>query len=131
MGKDRPVHAPPDDRGRDDDLLLRSRRRECAAASEYAFPSKEYPFAAASMRRSVKRILTLALGGILVLLGIAGLFLPFLQGVLLILAGLYLLSRESETARSWLATLKRRFPGLDRRSREISRKARDLLRRRP
>lgn len=65
------------------------------------------------------------------MLGTVGLFLPFLQGVLLILAGLYLLSRESETARSWLDGLRRRYPGLDRRSREISRRARDFLRRKP
>lgn len=83
------------------------------------------------MRSSVKRILILILGGALVLLGIVGLFLPFLQGVLLLLAGLYLLSRESETVRSGLDSLRRRYPGLDRRSREISRKAKGLLRRKP
>jgi len=43
----------------------------------------------------------LALGWILVALGITGLFLPFLQGVLFIGLGVGLLLRESPRLRSW------------------------------
>ena len=60
----------------------------------------------------MRRALVLALGWALVLLGIAGLFLPLLQGVALILVGLYVLSRESETARRLLDRIRERHPGL-------------------
>lgn len=83
------------------------------------------------MKRPVKRILTLVLGGTLVLVGIAGLFLPFLQGVIFLLAGLYVLSRESATAKAWLDRLKRRYPRLDRRLQEYSLRVRNFFRRRP
>ena len=81
------------------------------------------------MQSSVKRVLTLVLGWALVLLGIAGLVLPFLQGVIFLFAGLYLLSRESKTARYWLDRLKSRYPGVDRRLREIRWRTRKYLRR--
>lgn len=71
------------------------------------------------MKSSVKKIGILVFGWILILAGIAGLFLPLFQGVLFIFAGLYLLSRESETARHFLERLKQRYPGLDRRLRRI------------
>jgi uncharacterized protein YqgC (DUF456 family) len=47
-------------------------------------------------------------GVALLLLGIAGLVLPGLQGILLILAGLAILSSHSELARRVLAALKDR-----------------------
>ena len=46
-------------------------------------------------RAALRRIGILTAGWLLVLLGIAGLALPFLQGILLILLGLLVLSRES------------------------------------
>jgi uncharacterized membrane protein YbaN (DUF454 family) len=60
----------------------------------------------------MRRFLVLALGWALVLLGIAGLFLPLLQGVALILVGLYVLSRESKTARRLLDRVRERHPAL-------------------
>jgi len=60
----------------------------------------------------MRRILVLTLGWALVLLGIAGLFLPLLQGVALILVGLYVLSRESMTARRVLDRIRDRHPQL-------------------
>jgi uncharacterized membrane protein YbaN (DUF454 family) len=65
------------------------------------------------MERQVKKILTLVVGWTLIAVGVVGLFLPFLQGILFILLGLYLLSRESELARSWLERGRRRFPKVD------------------
>ncbi len=61
----------------------------------------------------VIRIALLILGWILILLGIAGLFLPVLQGILLIVAGLWVLSLESKTARRLLERIRHRFPRLD------------------
>lgn len=42
------------------------------------------------MIKRIKKIIRITIGVILIMLGIAGLFLPFLQGILLILAGIYL-----------------------------------------
>ncbi len=66
-------------------------------------------------RSRLARIALLTLGWCLVALGIVGLFLPVLQGVLLIFAGLWVLSLESRTARRLLEKLRRRFPALDER----------------
>lgn len=50
-------------------------------------------------------------GGIsLILLGIVGLFLPILQGILLIVGGVGLLSIGNERVRKWIVALKRRYP---------------------
>lgn len=62
------------------------------------------------MARELRRIATFVLGWALVVLGVAGLFLPFLQGILLILVGLWVLSRESRWASAHLARLRRRYP---------------------
>ena len=64
------------------------------------------------MRTKLKRILVLGLGWAFVLLGIAGLFLPFLQGILFILIGLYLLSRASPRVERFLNRIKERYPAL-------------------
>lgn len=60
------------------------------------------------------RILRLALGWFLVGLGIVGLFLPVLQGVLLLSLGLLVLSRESPALRRLGRRLGDRFPFLRR-----------------
>jgi uncharacterized protein len=58
----------------------------------------------------VKRFALIAAGWILVVLGVAGLFLPVLPGILLILAGLWILSSEYDWARRWNVKLRQRFP---------------------
>jgi uncharacterized membrane protein YbaN (DUF454 family) len=58
----------------------------------------------------VKRIIILTAGWICVGLGIVGLFLPILQGVLLIGLGLWLLSKESTLMRRLTDRLKEKFP---------------------
>lgn len=63
--------------------------------------------------KHIRRITILVLGWTLIGLGIVGLFLPILQGVLFILLGLYVLSRESETARHWLHKVRDRYPAVD------------------
>jgi uncharacterized membrane protein YbaN (DUF454 family) len=52
----------------------------------------------------------LALGWGFILAGIAGLFLPVLQGILCLLIGLFILSSEYVWAHKLLARLKARFP---------------------
>ena len=52
------------------------------------------------------KILSISAGSILILLGIAGLFLPILQGWLMILAGLALLSPHSKCAHAIMTWLK-------------------------
>jgi uncharacterized protein len=60
-----------------------------------------------------KRLAAIAVGWLCVALGIAGLFLPFLQGILFLLMGLVILSKEYRWARKLLSRLRSRFPRLD------------------
>jgi uncharacterized membrane protein YbaN (DUF454 family) len=62
------------------------------------------------MKKQVKRIALLVAGWFCILLGIAGLFLPVLQGVLFLLIGLFILSSEYVWAHRLLHRLKERFP---------------------
>jgi uncharacterized protein YqgC (DUF456 family) len=54
------------------------------------------------------RLARLTLGATLLGLGVVGLFLPFLQGILFIVLGLTVLSRESSRARRLLGWVKER-----------------------
>jgi hypothetical protein len=54
----------------------------------------------------------IAIAWCLIMLGLAGLVLPFLQGILLLLVGLALLAREQLWAARLLGRLKTRFPRL-------------------
>lgn len=69
---------------------------------------------AATRRSSFWRLARLIAGWTLVALGILGLFLPILQGVALILAGLALLAPDVPFARRWLDWLKNRVRRLRR-----------------
>lgn len=62
------------------------------------------------MRRQIRRVLILGVGSFFILLGIAGLFLPFLQGILFLFIGLLFLSRESRTAHAFLEKWRQRHP---------------------
>ncbi|MEQ8388871.1 MAG: DUF454 family protein [Alphaproteobacteria bacterium] len=64
------------------------------------------------MGRGLRKFATLALGWGFVLLGVAGIFLPILQGILFLLVGLWILSTESPRAKRWLDQLRRRYPRL-------------------
>jgi uncharacterized protein len=81
-------------------------------------------------RERLERLLLLTLGWALVALGVVGLFLPVLQGVLFILAGLSILSHESKTAQRWLERLRRRFPKADERLHLWGDRLRSVVRRR-
>ncbi len=56
----------------------------------------------------------LIVGWLFVALGIAGLFLPVLQGILFLLVGLVILSSVSPRAQRLLHRLEARFPALER-----------------
>jgi len=71
------------------------------------------------------RILRLVLGWLLIGLGVVGLFVPVLQGVLLISLGLLILSRESPALRRLGRRLGERFPFLRRMHKRIQRRRRD------
>jgi uncharacterized membrane protein YbaN (DUF454 family) len=62
------------------------------------------------MRTRIKSICIKLAGWAFILLGLAGLVLPVLQGILFLLVGLYLLSSESPWAARLLHKLRERFP---------------------
>ena len=62
------------------------------------------------MKAQIKRAAMLAVGWAFILLGIAGLFLPVLQGILFLLIGLFILSSEYVWAHKLLHKIKKRFP---------------------
>lgn len=64
------------------------------------------------MKRRLKRWLLLIAGWGFIALGVAGLFLPFLQGFLFLLVGLTILSTEYVWAHKLLQKLRKRFPSL-------------------
>jgi uncharacterized membrane protein YbaN (DUF454 family) len=72
---------------------------------------------------TLRRALELSLGWGFILLGIAGIFLPILQGILFILVGLLIISRHSPWAAKILGKLKARFPKLAKRLERRRRKA--------
>lgn len=59
------------------------------------------------------RLAGIIVGWAFVVLGIIGLFLPVLQGILFLLIGLVILSKEYQWARNVISYLRRRFPKLD------------------
>jgi uncharacterized protein len=61
----------------------------------------------------LKRLALIVTGWTLLVLGIAGLFLPVLPGVALLIIALSILSVEYEWARRWMTALRSRFPGAD------------------
>lgn len=62
----------------------------------------------------LKRLAVIGLGWGFIVLGIAGLFLPVLQGILFLCVGLIILSFEYEWARRLLQKAKNTFPIVDR-----------------
>ena len=69
--------------------------------------------------KQIRRVVVLILGWTLIAIGVVGLFVPILQGILVIMLGLYVLSRESRVARGWLATLQRRYPKIHAKARRV------------
>ena len=76
----------------------------------------------------MKRVLLIAAGWIFIVLGIAGLFLPFLQGILFLIIGLLILSRQYTWARNLLLRLESHFPELTRKATRAGRRFRARVR---
>jgi uncharacterized membrane protein YbaN (DUF454 family) len=81
------------------------------------------------MNLYAKRMLVLIVGWGFILLGIAGLFLPILQGVLFLIVGLIILSSEYVWAHHLLNRLRQRFPKISRIADQATVKASSWLRR--
>lgn len=64
------------------------------------------------MDKRLKDIAVSVIGWGFIFLGIIGCFLPFLQGILFLLIGLYLLSKKNAWAQRVLAKIRRRMPKL-------------------
>jgi uncharacterized protein len=79
------------------------------------------------MQAKLKSAIRLVVGWTFIVLGVAGLFLPLLQGILFLIVGLLILAPENAWARSVLARLKQRFPTVARRSTNAMRRARVRL----
>jgi len=75
------------------------------------------------------RLAVLVLGWAFVVLGLAGLVLPILQGILFLLVGLFLLGRSSPRVRLVRMRLRRRHPEWAARFDEAEGRARRLARR--
>ena len=60
------------------------------------------------MKEHIWRAGKITVGVLLLVLGVIGLFVPFLQGILLMIMGLSLLSTESPRAKAWLAYLQKK-----------------------
>ena len=60
--------------------------------------------------KTVKRIIQYIFGITLLVLGVIGLFLPFLQGILMIIAGLLILAPESKLIQKMLGKLREKYP---------------------
>jgi uncharacterized protein len=75
------------------------------------------------MKPKLKRILVLIVGWLFILVGIAGLFLPVIQGILCLVIGLIILSSEYVWAHRLLQKLKTKFPKIAHASEEAAEKA--------
>ena len=62
------------------------------------------------MTRGVKKALALVVGWAFIVLGVIGLFLPFMQGILFLMIGLTILSSEYVWAHHLLTKVRGRFP---------------------
>ena len=78
----------------------------------------------------MKKTLRIGVGFVFLVLGIAGLFLPLLQGILFIIIGLLLLAPYSPFIRKRLDAFKLRHPAMYRKSQAVKKKLAGIVRRR-
>jgi len=77
------------------------------------------------MKQHVARIARTVAGFFLLILGVIGLFVPILQGVFLIILGMWVLSIDSRWAHRCILKLRLRFPAVHRKVRQLRRRIRD------
>ncbi|MBI4120631.1 MAG: PGPGW domain-containing protein [Parcubacteria group bacterium] len=66
------------------------------------------------MQKNLKRSAMTILGGAFIVVGLGGLVLPFVQGLLFIFLGVYLLSLEYHWLKSKLEHFEAKYPTLER-----------------
>lgn len=66
------------------------------------------------MQKELKRLLILIAALVFIILGVAGLALPFLQGFLFLIIGIILLSITSPRMRAWVDSHTVRYPRIHR-----------------
>jgi uncharacterized protein len=81
------------------------------------------------MSARIKQVAVIVVGWTFLVLGVLGLFLPFLQGILFLLIGLIILSSEYVWAHHLLNKIRQRFPRIAHMADEASAKAQAWLRR--
>lgn len=64
------------------------------------------------MQKKVKKVLVLTVGIILIILGLFGLVLPFLQGIIFLAVGFILVSFSFPKVRLWVNKYTERYPHL-------------------
>jgi len=64
------------------------------------------------MNTTAKKVLRLIAGWFFILLGIVGLFIPFVKGIVFLFIGLVILSSEYVWAHRLLSRIRNRFPSL-------------------
>lgn len=79
------------------------------------------------MKNKLKDVLIIILGWLFLILGVAGIFLPVLQGILFLLIGLYFLSKKSPWAKKLLIKIKNRFPKLAKTQQKAQEQAKGYL----
>src|SRR5262245_4151221 len=79
-----------------------------------------------AFKQRLKRAAIHIVGWAFILLGIAGLFLPILQGILFILIGLFILSSVAPWAERLLNRLRKRFPRISRQFDEAKSKSKEV-----
>jgi len=81
------------------------------------------------MSARIKQVAVLVVGWGFLVLGVLGLFLPFLQGILFLLIGLIILSSEYVWAHHLLNKVRQRFPRIAHLADEASAKVHHWMRR--
>ena len=79
------------------------------------------------MNQHLKRILVLTVGIVCIVLGFAGLALPFLQGFLFLAIGFILISMVSPAVRTWMEHHTRKFPKVHAMVEKIEKKITDII----
>jgi uncharacterized membrane protein YbaN (DUF454 family) len=81
------------------------------------------------MMALARKTLIHLVGWSFILLGIVGLFLPILQGILFLLIGLLVLSKESRFAKDLLHRIEKRYPDQHRKVHEFNERLKNRIRR--
>ena len=105
-------------------------RETVAGTVEKPRPPVEHPVHIPDLPLTL-RIVLLMVGWFVVVLGLAGLLLPGLQGILLLMLGSAILSVASDTVHRWLERLLDRWPRIRDRLNNLRHKVHLKLSRRP